>query len=1013
MSSTHLPGTLSAWNDCLGPYFFGITSNGSVDPIRRLVVTPAELAKATGIPGVLPEQAVASFRRALCEQVRKVGSLLADAKNFGSWSASHVHEQPPFIAHLLATCWAATETAEEFHEEGSFFARLSLLLDNAPIGTPTHLPKLWEDLAKWLTGARHAGYPYRELLLPEVGGLKRIGYSLRLAFPSRTDQRKLAEVLSDKGLIGLNPPPGVTIRAVGSTLSRFSKPFKAEFDQFRLAWENREPLADRSPFWLAVLDTVLRGEGMDESNSARARFKLQLRMAEGNFTLLALASEGATLPDGLTPRPHASAGEGYYFIEAVEALEGKDRLAAVAHRLLAGEVSLPRLSPLARQGVLLFDTDESGRYALVDEPGSSQMRALVRADLLDAFRRLIVSPPAVQLQVEESIYPGWLEVHDFAMRIPEPRELEGTPLEGCWSLSPHFVVNRIHPVGGVRLEAGFLLTPSLMPSFAVQGADDVCLEVEGHSTLALSQETLQSKTWLLPPSTPPGQHTLVARYAGEVVARREVRFFQTVSSEDYKRPTDWESWAAEGVTGDVVPFKSAESSPADATGLADSGTDFLPEVRQRFFLGPRIGDVQLQPQEGFDWMAYRLRSGGQWALEFRGDAATARLPERVVGPPGAARFWRQTFRDAQLVGENSVTLRLREAYRAEVTRKNLPRFEAAPVDPGLHDRPKESAPHSELHAFETLLAALACRKHGLSESEFHEYSQRLFGLQDYAKRWDLMRAWEEVGALDRALSMRFNARLLFAVRPHLVRFRAGQLWMGTLLGLTTEATRERVINAANQLGLHVEKRRSHSSLVPTLLALQSERPEAFEELQRRAALAPTRWLLPLESTLTSLVQATTPRGPGPLNYPLHGTWSPQRRHFEVSKENVGLNGVRVDWFRRADAPDYFTVRGGQGAPFWTYSRNLALLAMLQRMGESPFGADGGVALVRAPQVTPVYLPIVVARIVAALGAVAPGPEDGPHTTYRYNFPTQQLRTLVVQCLGIPVAPVTHSSTAAA
>jgi hypothetical protein len=133
----------------------------------------------------------------------------------------------------------------------------------------------------------------------------------------------------------------------------------------------------------------------------------------------------------------------------------------------------------------------------------------------------------------------------------------------------------------------------------------------------------------------------------------------------------------------------------------------------------------------------------------------------------------------------------------------------------------------------------------------------------------------------------------------------------------------------------------------------------------------------------------------------------------VSKENVGLNGVRVDWFRRADAPDYFTVRGGQGAPFWTYSRNLALLAMLQRMGESPFGADGGVALVRAPQVTPVYLPIVVARIVAALGAVAPGPEDGPHTTYRYNFPTQQLRTLVVQCLGIPVAPVTHSSTAAA
>lgn len=1010
MGSSHLPGTLSAWNDLLGPHFFGVIPDGPLDPIRRLVVTPAELARATGVPGALPERADASFRRAVCEQARKAGSLLADARDYGSWSPGHVHEQPPFIAHLLATCRAASEVTEEFQDEGSFFERLSKLLDGAPIGPPTHLPKLWEDLARWLAGARRSGYPYRELVLPEVGGLKRVGYSLRLAFPSRTDQFKLASVLADSGLIGLNPPPGEVVRAVGSALSRFSKPFRAEFDEFRLAWDGRNELADRVPFWLAVLDAVLRGEGMDEGSSARARFKLRLKTAETGFAVQILASEGAVLPAGLSLRTHSSAGEGYCYVEVSG---GEDRIAAAARRLLAGEVILPRVGTLSRQGVLLFDIDESGRYVLVDEPGSDQMRALVRKDLVETFRRFVVRSAAAQLEVEDSTYPGWCEVHDFGMRVPAPDELRGTPLVGCWSLSPHFVVNRIHPVGGVRLETGFLLTPSLLPAFAVQGAEQVLLEGGGRAALPLRREAPDARMWVLPPGVPPGPHVLVARTAGEVVARREVRFFQSVSSEDYKRPADWAAWGAEGVTGNVTSFESADASPAEATDPADLGADFLPEVRQCFYLGPRVGDVQLQPQPGFDWVAYRLRGGGDWTLEFRGDVATARQPERLVGPAGAARFWRKTFHEAHLVGADSATAQLRETYRrATMPVKNPQRFEA-PVDPGLHDRPKESAPHPALYAFESLIAALACRKQGLSESEFHEYVQRLFGLHDYARRWDVMRAWEEVGALDRALYMRFNSRRLFAVRPHLVRFRTGRLWMGTLLGLSTQATRERVTAAAQQLGVYVEPRRSHSSLVPTLLALHTERPEAFEELERRAALGPTRWLRPLDTSLTSLAGATAPNGPGPLNYPLNGTWSPELRHFEVGKQHVGPHGVRVEWFRRMDAPDYYAVRGGELAPFWTYSRNLALLAALQRTGELPFAVDGGVALVRSPSATPVYLPVVVARIVAALGAVAPGPEDGAQATYRYNFPTAQLRARVVQRLGVPVTPCTPAVTAAA
>src|SRR5262249_20338449 len=148
-----------------------------------------------------------AFVDAVRSGIRRSKSLLDDASDYQGWPGPPSWDFPPrFVAHLLFTCIAASESSDELGDEGSFVSRLrDLTHDQLPENSLQALPRLWENLAAWLDAN---GGRFRPLVLPNPGGLTRIGYTVKLAFPDRRDQRQLSDLLDRAGLAGHEPPVG-------------------------------------------------------------------------------------------------------------------------------------------------------------------------------------------------------------------------------------------------------------------------------------------------------------------------------------------------------------------------------------------------------------------------------------------------------------------------------------------------------------------------------------------------------------------------------------------------------------------------------------------------------------------------------------------------------------------------------------------------------------------------------------------------------------------------------------
>jgi hypothetical protein len=125
----------------------------------------------------------------------------------------------------------ASKSSDELGDEASFISRLrDLTQDQLPDHSLQMLPRRWENLADWLAATPRK---FRPLLLPNPGSLTRIGYTVKLAFPDRRDQKQLSELLDRAGLSGHEPPAGRVLTLVGSQRTRFRPSFLQAFDEFR------------------------------------------------------------------------------------------------------------------------------------------------------------------------------------------------------------------------------------------------------------------------------------------------------------------------------------------------------------------------------------------------------------------------------------------------------------------------------------------------------------------------------------------------------------------------------------------------------------------------------------------------------------------------------------------------------------------------------------------------------------------------------------------------------------
>lgn len=927
----------SAWNTALFRYFFEVTEQAA-GPVTRLMVTPEELRRATGDTEAEVERIKEAFLDAIRVPPREFRRRLSTRQldRHGEWRTSEI---PPFVVYLLFTCFVASSVEADVVDDGVFRSRLRTLMRH-PEGASyalEGLAGLWEAFARWLRCKRQRGAPYRELVLPDPGGMTRIGYSIRLAFPPRKDHLRLIQLLHDEGF-DRDPPVEAVLHVVGSRIGGFSQRFREVYDNFRLAffW-GHTPQLGAHPFWSAVRDALVRAPVTVVADSASARFQLFMESDAELSAELILATQTAEIGNGrITVLRAEQPLSEYPYIVAIAGEEGGARRAVGS--LLAGDYRhLPRTlerSPVGiavKQGVLLFRLNEIGlRELSTSRPEEGKIWALVRKELVDPFRRIF--PEDDRPTPVPSRYQRWYEFPCFDGSVFRGLGTSTPPgLEYIRCLQPTVSGTRIHLSGGVPVDGGYLGLSDCLPIVRVAGGDKVVLasieenpdSVDNRERPRLELTRRTDDTFEFPRSKDlvlDGPHILTAWSGEHVIGRRRIDFRGLVAWPTYERPTDPNDWLVEAADVDMV---APTTDPA------------LPEARE-------------EPQ-----------TNSQRYPVDRGCPCRRR--------PGATRLTLASFPE------------VRVGVRAFIA-----------------DRDDEWA----LARFMEISAGLAIRRKGIPEPEFLDRLGDVLGIDDYCTLWDVARAWVEAGFFDLLARRNWRGRSYFARDPRLVVWRTTGGFHATLMGITPRHVRNRIENAARSVDVSTRLTTSHSRWVPPLLSWTAQSCEVFDRIASESGLQLRHWLVPPDTYvahITGILSNTDPPGE-PHGYELRGHWNWERGQFTREPPSSDTPVV-VEWYDRPDRQQLFLVKH-DGTPYWSsHSRNWALLVAYTLAGIPPFEKVGESILVRGVS-GQVYLPLPLSRAIAAMAEAPPGPAtlNDRRWTYAYSFRSRAERDELLRLL---------------
>lgn len=242
-----------------------------------------------------------------------------------------------------------------------------------------------------------------------------------------------------------------------------------------------------------------------------------------------------------------------------------------------------------------------------------------------------------------------------------------------------------------------------------------------------------------------------------------------------------------------------------------------------------------------------------------------------------------------------------------------------------------------------------------------------------ASAWGVIRALVEIGVFNRLVDKHWRAASYFAVAPHLVIFPRGASWAGVVVGLVQPAVRNAVIAAANKYRLDVRLKGGTSRVVPALIHITASTPAHLCDVADACGLE-VRQVKPLAAIVQSVPLTQIPRA-APLNFRHHATWSWTSRSF-VEARSESTSDIGVNWHRRDDMPDVFTVDQGRRTLFESRSRTWALLVGYALRSEASFKptATGLQSVASA-----VVLPLPIARLATITGRHLPNHEPGQNT----------------------------------
>lgn len=958
---------LEAWNDRLLRYFF-INHDETPQPVVALLVTADELARVTGDPDAVPDEVRDGFVEAVRTAVRRSNGLLEDAAAYPGWpERPRWTSPPPFVAHLLFTCVAASESSDELADEASFISRLRDLTDDQlPDHSLQMLPRLWKHLADWLIADPRK---FRPLLLPDPGSLTRIGYSVKLAFPDRRDQKQLSEILDRAGLLGHEPPAGRVVTLVGSQRSRFRPSFLKAFDEFRRLFECSalgRPQLVQHRFWAAVREGALRGRGQVGFSEVRVRFCLLAEEEEDRLAVFPVADQRAESFDvefADLPVPYGSWR--FTLVPKGSAILDAGQLERTSRAVLDGSLRLPNISSHVEQGLVPFVI---GAHGLLELAGQEQLGevtvALVRETMVpDLFRVL----DAVTATTRPSSYEGWVQVHRPMLHTVPSLKLDGTSLSRTWLLHESLRPTFLRPVGGVPADDGWLGVREVLPRLVAPGATAIVLMGDGSE---VSLNSVSEDTWAFPAQDLAGEFTVIASGDGGQ-SRRTIRFHTTPASEAFKPPLDQEAWIVEQIGGtgtlaNSVPFCSSPTTD-DSESLSE----------QVAYLGPDVGTFVANRGEAA-WCVTRFagRLLGSRGL-LRGQAA---LPSKEVVSAHARRRWRRMLFESAVWSDRDFDNDRRRVKPTAVAHAHLPRLELQQLVPGLAGI-RLPPPSDSANRLVRIICGRASTRSGIGWREWDTLARRVLDI-DSRLLEQVTRAWMEAGLVDMTSSARWRYRAVFARSPQLVAFNVGEHIGASLSGLSLSTTVEDVRRVAVRMGCLVEERVSVSPLVPSTIALRAFSVSTVEELARTCRLE-LSWL-----DLDALTRREINRHDGSSAPPEH--YEGARRWLYWSLKDGEYPDVIVEHRMRAGRPDYW-LASHRGRRVWFYDLNVTRAWAAAFLGEPVVNAAGETFL----EANHAFLPLPIARTVAVLGCALSGPTG---TAYQYGTGTPQLRKLVLDIM---------------
>jgi hypothetical protein len=271
-------------------------------------------------------------------------------------------EAPGWFSYLVLSCVIAATTSED-SDIGNFRGRLTEQLDTAMAFTDLRgIAIMWKRLKHWCDEQRKEQKPYRQIDLPDPGNWSHIGYTLRIAFPSRRDVDRISRHLTEDRP-DLTKPLRV-VRYVEARLdsAKWSEAFVSAFSDFRRRVERGERILGQHPFLMAMEQVVNTGTIFRHK---QCEIQIMTDIDGQSVATITFPNAKSAAAAGITSGSSATMGMG----RLLKALQSAD-----------SQMSNDDVSLCFNEGVIPFITAEWGIWDFTRTPTKGQVRFLLRGD---------------------------------------------------------------------------------------------------------------------------------------------------------------------------------------------------------------------------------------------------------------------------------------------------------------------------------------------------------------------------------------------------------------------------------------------------------------------------------------------------------------------------------------------------------------------------------------------------------------------------------------------------------